>query len=143
MDEKDEVIKTEDAAAADEGFMPSPEAALAGFKKLAESYQSMPRLANTLANSKTDILEQDGRRVLNFYVMNVAQKQWIEEKLLRDLESGIRKILGTSKIILTVSVTPDQAVEKKPYMPDEKAKDLMAKNEEVKKLVKDLGLDTK
>ena len=42
-----------------------------------------------------------------------------------------------------VSVTPMEEIEKVPYMPEEKAKDLMEKNPDVRAFVADLGLDTK
>ena len=72
------------------------------------------------------------------------QKTWIEGKLLFQLEGEIQKILGTDKLRLRVDVPPENDEEpKKIYKPREQAEDLMSKNEEVRKLVNDLGLDTK
>jgi hypothetical protein len=76
--------------------------------------------------------------------VNDAQKDWVESKLLHELEGNFRKIAGSSRIYLRVTVTPDDAPqEKKIYMPGDQAVELMAKNEEVKNLVKALDLDVK
>ena len=79
-----------------------------------------------------------------FSVVNDSQKAWIEEKLLRDLEKKFRDMLACPKVNILVEVTPDTEVkEKVPYMPVEKAKDLMEKNPNVRELVTALSLDTK
>ena len=57
---------------------------------------------------------------------------------------NLRAILQSMKVYLRVEVTPDDTPqEKTPYMPSEKAKELMDNNPEVKGLVKDLVLDIK
>jgi hypothetical protein len=77
-------------------------------------------------------------------VVNEAQKEWVESKLLHDLEGNYRRIVGTAKVYLRVSVVPDEHEEvKNMYMPSDQAKVLMAQNDEVKNLVQDLGLDIK
>ena len=79
-----------------------------------------------------------------FRVVNEAQKDWVESKLLHDLEGNYRRLTGSMKIYLRVEITPEEAVrEKVAYMPSDQAKELMAKNDEVKSLVQDLGLDIK
>lgn len=75
--------------------------------------------------------------------MNVAQKDWIETKLLLELEGTMRKITESGKLYLRVSVIPDDEMKQTIYMPSEQARDLMSKNEEVKNLVAELGLDVK
>ena len=91
-----------------------------------------------------DVREENGTKIVDFFVLNEAQKQWIEEKMLRDLETALRSGLGCPRINILVTVVPDtEAREKVPYMPEEKAKDLMEKNPEVRAFVADLGLDTK
>jgi chromosomal replication initiation ATPase DnaA len=88
--------------------------------------------------------EEAGVKSVFFSVSNAAQKQWIEEKLLRDLETSFREILSCRKVNLHVDDIPEEEpAEKKPYMPEEKAKDLMDKHPEVRAFVADLGLDTK
>ena len=83
-------------------------------------------------------------KVVEFAVLNEAQKQWVEEKMLRELETKLRELLSCRKvnIVVTVPAEPENT-EKVPYMPEEKAKDLMEKNPAVRDFVAELGLDTK
>ena len=113
------------------------------WKDLAAMYAAKPRLSNTLSASTLEITLQDGAKYLTFNVQNVAQKDWIESKLLHELERTFRKLTGTDKVYLRVSVIPDSEVKQTIYMPSEQAKDLISKNEEVKNLVKDFELDVK
>ncbi len=132
-------------AAAEEKPEALPEdGALAGqWKELAAQFASQPRLANALSNANLSFREEDGRKVVAFTVTNEAQKKWIEERILRDLESKFARLTGCGKLRLEPTVLPEEEQEKKIYMPSEKAEDLMSKNEEVRNLVVDLGLDIK
>ena len=58
-------------------------------------------------------------------------------------ESKFARLTGCGKLRLEPTVLPEEEQEKKIYMPSEKAEDLMSKNEEVRNLVVDLGLDIK
>ena len=113
------------------------------WQKLPEQYRSRPRLYSTLATTKLNVKELDGYKLLEFYVMNLAQKTWVEQELLRELEDKLQKSLGTKRVRLAVEVIPEEKVEKKIYMPEDKAKAMMAGNEEIRNLVKDLDLDVK
>ena len=140
--------KPEEAAPADTperaAALPADETVRLQWKELAKQYESRPRLASMLATGSIDVREEDGIKYIDFFVLNEAQKQWVEEKLLRDLENRIRELLACSKVNILVSVTPvDDSAEKVPYMPEEKAKDLMEKNPDVRAFVADMGLDTK
>ena len=108
-----------------------------------EQYRSRPRLYSTLATTKLNVKEMDGYKLLEFYVMNLAQKTWVEQELLRELEDKLQKSLGTKRVRLAVEPIPEEKVEKKIYMPEDKAKAMMAGNEEIRNLVKDLDLDVK
>lgn len=110
---------------------------------LAQMYASKPRLNNMLATSKLEFDEADGKRIVRFEVVNDAQKEWVETKLLHELEGNIRKISGSDLIILEVKVAETVKDKEMVYMPSDKAKVLMANNEEVKNLVKDFSLDIK
>ena len=84
------------------------------------------------------------RRTVRFFVMNASQKSWIEEKLLRSMEENLRTAVSSRKVDLVVEVTPDtETLPRAPYMPEEKARDLMSKNQNVKDFVAELGLDVK
>ena len=124
---------------------PSEELLKAKWPELAKAYESKPRLASMLSTSSLAIEDAaDGSRQVTFRVVNEAQKDWVESKLLHELEGNFRKIVGSSKVYLRVAVVPDDAAETaKVYMPSDQAKVLMAQNEEVKSLVKDLELDIK
>ena len=146
MDEEEvEVMPAMAAQAAEEKPEALPEdGVLAGqWKDLAAQFASQPRLANALSNANLSFREEDGRKVVAFTVTNEAQKKWIEERILRDLESKFARLTGCGKLRLEPTVLPEEEQEKKIYMPSEKAEDLMSKNEEVRNLVVDLGLDIK
>jgi hypothetical protein len=113
------------------------------WKELARQYATKPRLASTIANGQIDLREEGGVKLVDFVVKNEAQKQWIEDKLLRDLENRLRDLLQCPRVNILVSVTPVVESENVPYMPEEKARDLMDKNPEVRAFVADMGLDTK
>ncbi len=110
---------------------------------LVAQYASKPRLSNTLSASKLSISSENGVRCLTFSVLNDAQKDWIESKLLHELEGKFRQVSGDTGIKLRVDVTPEEERQQTVYMPSEKAKDLMAKNDEVRNLVSDFGLDVR
>ncbi len=144
-DEPDVVQPAKEAAgavAAQEAF-PAEEELAAKWKELAAMYGSQPRLANALANAKLTFREEEGCKVVDFTVTNEAQKKWIEERILRDLETRYARLTACGRIRLEPSVLPEEEQGPRIYMPAEKAEDLMSKNEEVRNLVVDLGLDIK
>ena len=143
MEEKEEAPAAE-APVSVQAALPEDDTIRREWKSLSEKYAARPRLANALAQSRLRIEESDGVKSVYFSVSNAAQKQWIEEKLLRELENTFREIVSSAKVNLHVDDVPDEEpVEKIPYMPEEKARDLMEKNPEVRAFVADLGLDTK
>jgi chromosomal replication initiation ATPase DnaA len=97
-----------------------------------------------LNTTTLQISGDDSTRTVVFEVLSQAQKDWVESKLLYDLEGNLRALLKTVKIYLRVSVRPDDSPkEKKIYMPGEQAGVLMKENVEVNNLIKDLHLDIK
>lgn len=121
--------------------LPDHESVLAKWPELAAMYSAQPRLANALANAKLEVHSADGLLTVDFALVNEAQKNWIAEKKLRELEERFQKLMDCPKIRLEPGVIPEEEQEKKIYMPVEKAQDLMSKNAEVSELVKDLALD--
>ena len=75
--------------------------------------------------------------------MNPAQKQWIEEKLQNELQLRLQKLAGSSKLRLLIDIQAEDEIENKPFLPKDKAIELINSNPEVKHLVADLDLDTK
>lgn len=131
------------AAAAEDTPLPEDELLIEKWPELARQYEDKPRLASMLTTTILTIEPSDSAKTVIFRVVNEAQKEWVESKLLHDLEGSYRKIVGSMKVYLRVSVTQDTVEHKKIYMPSEKAKELMSENDEVKNLVKDFGLDIK
>ena len=113
----------------------------AAWKQLSDKQQK-PRLKSALALAKVDLLAGEGYQIVEFEVSNEAQRKWIEENLLRELEADFRKFCGNPLVRLQVRVAETLEVQKA-YLPREKAEELMAKHEEVRMLIKDFGLDTK
>ena len=143
LQEKEEKPEAEAPVAAEEA-LPDDDTIRARWKELVPRYESQPRLASALAKTELRMTEENGVKSVFFSVSNAAQKKWIEDKILRDMENAFREILKSRKVNLHVDDIPEEEPgEKKPYMPEEKAKDLMDKHPEVRAFVADLGLDTK
>ena len=133
-----------ETVAAKEDVLPSDELISAKWPELAKMYGDKPRLASMLTTTTLDMSEADGFKTVVFRVVNDAQKDWVETKLLHELEGNFRKVVGSVKVYLRVAVAPDDSPqEKKLYMPGDQAEALMKENEQVKNLVKDLELDIK
>ena len=136
--------QAEAAAARTEDTVPSDEAVKAKWPELARMYSDKPRLASMLTTTTLEMSEVDGFKTVVFFVVNDAQKDWVESKLLHELEGNFRKVVGSAKVYLRVAVSVDDTPEeKKIYMPSDQAAELMRQNEQVKNLVKDLELDIK
>ena len=136
--------QAETAAAPKEDVLPSDEQIKEKWPELAKIYGEKPRLASMLTTTTLDMTENDGFKTVTFRVVNDAQKDWVESKLLHELEGNFRKVVGSMKVYLRVDVAPDDSPqEKKIYMPSDQAAELMRQNEQVKNLVKDLELDIK
>lgn len=129
------------ATSAAEDRIPTDEEVSEKWKALAGNYSDRPRLYNTLAAAKLETAEEDSVKKIVFFVTNVAQKDWIREKLLKELDNKLRGLLGTGKILLDIDVTPDEEVKQQSYTPREQAQELMQANPEIRNLVSDMGLD--
>ena len=123
---------------------PSDDEIRAKWPELALRYKHLDRLCSMLNTTPLNISETGDCKTVVFRVVNEAQKNWVESKMLHDLEGNLRAILKSMKIYLRVEVTPEDAPqEKKIYMPSEQAGVLMKENSEVNGLIQDLGLDIK
>ena len=140
----DDSKETAPSQAQEEDILPSDEVLKNRWPVLAGKYNDKPRLASMLNTTTLDIVEADGFKTVTFQVVNDAQKEWVESKLLHELEGNYRKIIGSMKVYLRVAVAVDDTPEqKKIYMPGEQAKELMSQNSEVEELVRALELDIK
>ena len=133
-------------AVATEGVKQMPSAELTEetirekWQELAKLYEKKPRLSSAISTAALECSED--KDMVTFRVFNTAQRDWIESKCLLELEGHFQRLTGSS-IKLRVDVVAEEDTAPVAYMPSEKAQDLMNKNEEVKNLVKDLGLDIK
>lgn len=123
--------------------LPSDEVMESGWKKLSEGYSDKPRLANALSNAKLEFSQEDGHKVVSFSVTNEAQRKWIEDKMLRELEVKMCELVSCKALRLRPFVLPEEELPDKKYMPKDKAEDLVRNNAEVRSLVTDLQLDVK
>ena len=123
--------------------LPSDEEVRAKWTELAAVLKAAsPRLGSALENAELKISETDGLKNVCFTVANDAQKGWIEQNKLRDLEARLRKSLSCSAVNLSVSSV--QYTEKKIiYTPEEKIHAMAESNPEVRELITDLSLNTK
>lgn len=123
--------------------LPSDEVMESGWKKLAEGYSDKPRLSNALSNARLEFSQEDGHEVVSFSVTNEAQRKWIEDKMLRELEVKMCELVSCKALRLRPFVIPEEELPDKKYMPKDKAEDLVRNNAEVRSLVTDLQLDVK
>ena len=142
MEEKPEVAAVVEEAPK-EVKLPDDDTLRLKWKEMAGQYGSKPRLASMLQSGRVEVAEENGVKFVSFFVTNDSQKQWIEEKMLRELEGKLRDLVACPKVNVLVCVTPIEEGEKVPYMPEEKAKDLMEKEPSVREFVAAMGLDTK
>lgn len=125
------------------GRIPDDQEIKDAWKKLPPEYKSRPRLYSTLESTGVVVSDKGSYKLLEFFVQNVAQKNWVEQELLRELEGKLQRLTESTGVRLGVQVLPEEKVEKKVYMPDDKAKAMMAANKEIENLVKDFDLDVK
>lgn len=137
------VVREEASAQSVKDDFASDEAIMEAWKKLPAENSERPRLARMLSTAKVTIAKGEDAKIVDFRVINLAQQQWVEQNLLHQLEARLVQLSGSRRLKLVVSVQPDEQVEAKPYMPEEKAIELMRTNPEVKNLVRDFDLDTK
>ena len=123
--------------------LPSDEDVKNKWTELAAAFRTAsPRLGSALENADLELSEADGVKNVCFTVANDAQKGWIEQNKLRDLESRLRKSLSCNAVNLSVKSV--QYVDKKIiYTPEEKIRAMAESNPEVKELITDLSLNTK
>jgi DNA polymerase III subunit gamma/tau len=123
--------------------LPSDEEVKNKWTELAAAFKiASPRLGSALENAELEISEAEGVKNVCFTVANDAQKGWIEQNKLRDLEGRLRKALTCSAINLSVKAA-QYAAKKIIYTPEEKIHAMAESNPEVRELITDLSLNTK
>ena len=122
---------------------PLPEDALLLEKwpELGGRFASRPRLASAITSARTEVREENGMKIVKFFVVSEAQSEWIRSTMITSLQEEYRKLVGTSKVAIEVAVLPHEEQKPVVYLDKDKAQRMMNENPEVAHLVKDLELD--
>ncbi len=118
----------------------TPEKLLEVWTKMAQAETSLPRLSTTISQTEPVL---KGGSAIQFKVKNELQKNWIELHCKARLVEFLRVNLNNKEVTLDIEVTPDEEVEEKLYMPQQKAEFLKANHPEVKNMMDDLNLELK
>ncbi|MBR1632295.1 MAG: DNA polymerase III subunit gamma/tau [Bacteroidales bacterium] len=124
--------------------LPSEDAVKAAWPTLVEKVAAGRRQFMAALNAAPlKVFERDGKRIVDFQVVNAGQKNWIEERFLKSMTNQFCEMLGSSRVEIEISVLPETKVEKRAYTPEEQARELMDSNPEVRSLVQDMSLDVR
>ncbi len=137
-DTSNAAAKTEQLA--EDAPLPTDELMLDKWKGLTAQYTSKPRLHSTLENATLHVSSDGTFKTLKFEVSNESQSNWIKEHCLRQLETAYQEIVGSPKVRLDV-VAAEVVIQDVAYTDEEKVKEMMNANPEVRNLVTDLHLD--
>ena len=111
------------------------------WKKLTADVDN-PRIRSGLCNY-SPIYDIDSHHVTQF-VLNEAQKDWLNRHMLFQLQKNLQRILGNNTLILAFEVRPQQDDgEKIPYTTREVAAAMRQKNPELGKMEESLNLEIK
>lgn len=124
----------------DSDFIPSEETLRAQWPSLVELTSSQPRLKSALSSAELKVRVEDGNAIVTFIVSNVSQRDWMIDHCLRSLESSYRSMVGSNKLRLEVEAA-EVIKQDVAYTDEEKVKEIMKNNPEVRELVIDLELD--
>ncbi len=116
------------------------EALKVAWGKMCDTISLHPRVAATIKQAELELVDKE---TAAFYVINSAQKVWIEKNELVNFTGFLQKELCNHSLKLIVKITEIVEQEKKLYMPHEKAEFLLKNNPELAELHKDLDLDIK
>lgn len=133
------------AAVAGSGEVPTDGLIRQKWQDIAGSFASKPRLMNMLLNSELKIARKGDELTLTLMASNQGQKEWVESKMLRNLDFTVKQLLGYSQIQLKVDVVPPTAAETDvtAFTAQQKAERLAGENDDIKKLITDLNLEIK
>lgn len=81
-------------------------------------YNTMPRLADCMIASTIALHRSDREILLEWFVVNKAQQLWVEDKVLKEMETLLRKTLDYQHISITVSTSEPEEIKRN--VPDNK-----------------------
>lgn len=100
------------------------------------------RLAAIFDAAPYHIAAKDDFMELSIKVESEGTRKWIEENFRARMENKIREEIKTSKAIFSILVKQDTEIKPIIYLPQDKAKKIIADNPEVGRLAEDLALDS-
>ena len=112
------------------------------WKKVTDNV-SNPRVRSGLTKFNPEY-DKDSNSVTQ-YVLNSAQKEWIEKNLMVQLQADLQKELNDKEIALKVEVAedPDAGEGHRPYTTREVAQDMRSRNKDLSQMEADLELEIK
>ena len=113
----------------------------AKWPELGARFASRPRLANAISNARLEIREENGMKIVRFFVVSDAQSDWIKSTMLTRMQEEFKQLAGSSRLGIEVDVLPQEEQKPVVYLDKDKAKRMMNENPEVALLVKELELD--
>ena len=140
--EAETVIELVDADAAPATEALTEEAVFDAWKKVTDKI-SNPRVRSGVTKFSPEY-DKDANVVIQ-YVLNVAQKDWIEKNLLVRLQADLQKHLDNKDIQLRIDVREDDDAGevRKPYTTREVAQAMREKNSDLNRMEIDLDLEIK
>ncbi|MBO4765114.1 MAG: DNA polymerase III subunit gamma/tau [Bacteroidales bacterium] len=137
-EEPEQVIELVESAPAEV----SEETLADAWKKVTDNV-SNPRVRSGLTKF-SPVYDKDSNTVTQ-YVLNSAQKEWIEKNLLVQLQADLQKELGIKEVALKVDIKNEASADepRKPYTTREIAQDMRSRNKDLSQMEIDLDLEIK
>jgi len=137
-EEPEQVIELVESAPAEV----SEETLADAWKKVTDNV-SNPRVRSGLTKF-SPVYDKDSNTVTQ-YVLNSAQKEWIEKNLLVQLQADLQKELGIKEVALKVDIKDEASADepRKPYTTREIAQDMRSRNKDLSQMEIDLDLEIK
>ena len=122
--------------------IPTDEEVQAKWVELQNISASNARLLAALQTAKLSMREEDGRKIVTYAVINSALRDWLQSKNSR-IEAKFCELLGSFNVSLILDLQAEDPSQNVAVSAEDKARDMMEKNPEMRNLVSDLGLEIK
>lgn len=122
--------------------LPTDHALQAAWDKLCEISTGKPRFYNAIQTAKLSFSEEGGYRIITYALINSALKSWMDGNNSH-IEAKFRELLGNPRVKLVTDVQNEGFEEKVVVSAEDKAREMIEKNPQVKELVTGLGLEIK
>lgn len=140
IESSESTAETEGIAVEEKGALPEDADIIGKWPEITELYASRPRLKVALELSTLRVESVDDTKVLIATVTSEDIRKWILEKLQKQIEGDLRRITLCNSLRFDVDVAQN-VVQTKAYTSEEKIKEMMEGNPEVRNFVTDLNLE--